>query len=102
MKKLSITIAVILFCICGLIQTALNRTLAVEAAEPEYCYFKLEPDGDYELIWQNEDGWHYVQLLGGDVVELRSFASGMTEADIIVWLGDRLDEFERTEAIGKE
>lgn len=102
MKKLSIIIAAILLCVCGFIQTASNRALAVETAEPEYCFFKLEPDGDYELIWQNEDGWHYVQLLGGDVVELRSFVSGMTEADIIVWLGDRLDEFERTEAIGKE
>ena len=108
MKKLSITIAVILFCICGFMfaiwinSNTPNRTLAVETAEPEYCFFKLEPDGDYALIWQNEDGWHYVQLLGGDVVELRSFVSGVEEADIVVWLGDRLDEFERTEAIGKE
>ena len=100
MKKLSITIAAVLLCVCGFIQTAPNHTLAVETSEPEYCYFRLEPDGDYEMIWQNEDGWHYVQWLGGDVVELRSFASGMTEADIIVWMGDRLDGFERTEATG--
>ena len=100
MKRLSITIAAVLLCISGFTQTAPNHSLAVETVEPEYCYFKLEPDGDYEMIWQNEDGWHYVQLLGGDVVEIRSFASGVTETDIIVWMGDRLDEFERTEVIG--
>lgn len=105
MKKLSITIAAVLLCICGsmlavwISSNTPNRILAVETAEPEYCYFRLEPDGDYELIWQNESGWHYVQWLGGDIVELRSFASGVAEKDITAWLGDRLKEFVRTESI---
>ena len=60
MKKLSMTIAAVLFCICGFMiavwinSNTPNRILAVETAEHEYCYFKLEPDGDYELIWQKK------------------------------------------------
>ena len=68
-------------------------------ADVEYCYIKAEEDGDFELIFENENGWYYIQVLGGEVVETIAFISGTDEYDIIEFLGDRISEFKRSEAI---
>ncbi len=69
------------------------------SSKVEYAYIKMEEDGDYELIGQNESGRYYVQVLGGNVVEVRSFIDGTTEQDVISFLGERITEFERMESI---
>jgi hypothetical protein len=55
-------------------------------------YIKVEDDGDFELIWKDDKGWNYLQILGGIVVEEKCFGF-VDEQFIDGFLGSRLVEF---------
>ena len=76
-----------------------NRPVAIaKESKVLYAFYKLEPDGDFELFWENDKGWAYVQYLGGDIVEVKEFI-GATEQDIRDFIGIRMCEFDYTESL---